>query len=917
MNNGQINIASTLAALPFIAPVAPGAAVVTMDGGLDSGANFAGLLSGLQKLAQINAPTDPQQAEQAQIEMFKNRLILAAASEKTVVDVTTQLNTSPGPAVPADSGVYDPEETASECRVPSDLTSQMALAAYVQPGRTAEVTRPALRSDDRLQNSSIATEISTVTVTPAASRQPEQHVAVTSPSIEQTTVLSDAEMTVTETVATQKQQQPETVRTPAIGLKPVNTNAEATVTAPEAPFRTESFTEVSKPAPLPVDRPQNAAMAPEKPISTTQPAVIRHPEQNAATPPPSAEQQAPPPVVKSTVRETVVAQQKELVEETTPEAAFRAIEIKNPTPLPVDRQQNAAVATDRPAVTITPEAIRNREQNAAAPSPSEVGKQPATPVTESSVTEKGAVQKLQQPEAALNAQPVTTGAVAAAVAAPATATPEAAFRTAEVKNPTPLPVDMQQNAAMASDRPAVTMSPEVIRNTEQNTAAQSPSAGKQPTTPVTESPVTEKGSVQLQQQPDAVQITAADVHQAEKDAVAAAEETPATESPEITFRTAAVNKPAPLPVDGQQNAAMATYQPAVSMAPEAIRSPEQNATTPSPSEVGQLTAPGAKSSPSETVATQKQQQPEAARTETADLKPEKAAALTQQIDSPPVSSQESELEIQLSLLQPIPTRVAATAVSVENNSVWPAREQIIPEQRAVKLRPDNSEVTIAKGMSPMPDSALSPTVTAADSDDLLDSNNHKQQSEIASGNRTQEQQMSGQAGAEQPRFSSVLSKTVPAEPDQQKNPEQIVQQLKEHFSQQTVKPGNQQITLTLSPDGLGELKLNLNLQGQKLSVEIVTENRAVRDVIVQHTDALKESLARQNITMESFDVTTGGKGSGNQGQNQNAWRELTKQQQEQQFWASSRSYAKAQADLPSVQAVHQRQRGHSMLDIHY
>jgi len=262
--------------------------------------------------------------------------------------------------------------------------------------------------------------------------------------------------------------------------------------------------------------------------------------------------------------------------------------------------------------------------------------------------------------------------------------------------------------------------------------------------------------------------------------------------------------------------------------------------------------------------------------------------------------------------------VATTAVSAENSYVWPAHEQIIPEQRAEKLRPDNSEGTVAKGMSPMPDSALSPTVTTADSEDLLDSNSHKQQSEIASDNRMQEQQMSRQAGTEQPRFSSVISKAVPTEPDQQKNPEQIVQQLKEHFSQQAVKQGNQQITLTLSPDGLGELKLNLNLQGQKLSVEIVTENRSVRDVIVQHTDALKESLARQNITMESFDVTTGGKGSGNQGQNQNAWRELTKQQQEQQFWASSRGSAKAQADLPSVQSTqHQRQRGHSMLDIHY
>ena len=109
--------------------------------------------------------------------------------------------------------------------------------------------------------------------------------------------------------------------------------------------------------------------------------------------------------------------------------------------------------------------------------------------------------------------------------------------------------------------------------------------------------------------------------------------------------------------------------------------------------------------------------------------------------------------------------------------------------------------------------------------------------------------------------------------------------------------------------------MNLNLQGQKLSVEIVTENQAVRDAIAQHTDALKESLSRQNITMTSFDVSTGGKSSGNQSQNQNAWREMAKQQQ--QSWMSGRTFNASRADIPSSQAAYQRHQGTSMLDIHY
>jgi len=173
---------------------------------------------------------------------------------------------------------------------------------------------------------------------------------------------------------------------------------------------------------------------------------------------------------------------------------------------------------------------------------------------------------------------------------------------------------------------------------------------------------------------------------------------------------------------------------------------------------------------------------------------------------------------------------------------------------------------------------------------------------------------------EQPKTAQqpvAATAEVVLEPARQNNAEQIVSQVRERLTQHELKQGIQHISLTLSPDNMGELKMNLNLQGQKLSVEIVTENKTVRDAIAQHTDGLKESLARQNITMESFDVTTGGKGSGSQGQNQNAWRELAKHQQQQQLWASPRGYNTAQASVLSGNAAYQRKTEHAMLDIHY
>ena len=280
----------------------------------------------------------------------------------------------------------------------------------------------------------------------------------------------------------------------------------------------------------------------------------------------------------------------------------------------------------------------------------------------------------------------------------------------------------------------------------------------------------------------------------------------------------------------------------------------------------------------------------------------------------PTLSPESELDIQMSQARPITAIVATAAAFADTRSAVPGRQQLSSEQQIEKIRTGN-EKSVLKEMTP----SLQITTPTGESMGSYESSGdgemNQGQSDTASDNLMLAQNMRGQFSMENQK---VAADTKPAfsEPVRKEIPDQVLQQVKERLVQHDLKPGNQQITLTLSPENLGELKMNLNLQGQKLSVEIVTENRAVRDAIILHTDALKESLARQNITMESFDVTTGGKGSGGQGQNHNAWRELAKQQQQQHLWTSPRGYNTAQADLPSSQTLH-RQQGQSMLDIHY
>jgi len=146
-------------------------------------------------------------------------------------------------------------------------------------------------------------------------------------------------------------------------------------------------------------------------------------------------------------------------------------------------------------------------------------------------------------------------------------------------------------------------------------------------------------------------------------------------------------------------------------------------------------------------------------------------------------------------------------------------------------------------------------------------------------------------------------------------PDPVVQQVRDRFANHETKPGSEQIVLRLSPEHLGELKVNLNLEGQRLKVEIVAENKVVRDSLMQHTDALKESLSRQNIKMESFDVTTGGNSTADGGRNQGDWRELA-QQRQQNAWMPDGGYRLARQAAPAM-AAYQAKSEHAMVDLHF
>ncbi len=546
----------------------------------------------------------------------------------------------------------------------------------------------------------------------------------------------------------------------------------------------------------------------------------------------------------------------------------RMPEVNIPTPRPVDMFQNGAGTSEQPAIIAASSAEKRAVRATADPLPeaSESSAEKAT--LKPSVQPAEGLQPSRQPETILFSAPGRESRPAAETgqAAPHSVQAVLAGRTPEAGKPVQLPEEKLQNGTAVTGIPAFNTAPQMEKQTVHASAAAQ------------------------QHQPVSAQVSLAAGHPAAGAAGGAA--TPGAIHPAEPDRTSNVNKPAPRPVDVLQNVATGSDQ-AVHIS-VSVEKKQAGQTVPGPV-----------------------QMPVTLSAQAAPVPAQHADPGAPVLDA----AAASEIEALIAQPRPITALTAAAAVSNEDRTALKAAEQhgllqrITPEPQIDRVRGGNGQSVVGD-----PASSLQATASAGESmpgsETLHGSGSYQGLPDGAADNQMQQQQMNGQLQADQQRGATTSAKVVSAEPIRQDIPEQVMQQVKERLVQHEVKPGNQQITLTLSPDTLGELKMNLNLQGQRLSVEIVTESRAVRDAIVQHTDALKESLARQNITMESFDVTTGGKGAGNQGQNQNAWRELAKQQHQQQSWASPRGYQTAQSDIPSM-PPYQRNQGQSMLDIHY
>ncbi|MCL1946014.1 MAG: flagellar hook-length control protein FliK [Chitinivibrionia bacterium] len=86
---------------------------------------------------------------------------------------------------------------------------------------------------------------------------------------------------------------------------------------------------------------------------------------------------------------------------------------------------------------------------------------------------------------------------------------------------------------------------------------------------------------------------------------------------------------------------------------------------------------------------------------------------------------------------------------------------------------------------------------------------------------------------------------------------EIIEQVQKTILSTANKNGSHQISLTLNPEKLGEVKLTIQVDGNVVSAKINVENLQVKNIIEQNLQQLKEALDKQNLSAGSLDVNVG------------------------------------------------------------
>ncbi|MBV8152619.1 MAG: flagellar hook-length control protein FliK [Candidatus Eremiobacteraeota bacterium] len=94
------------------------------------------------------------------------------------------------------------------------------------------------------------------------------------------------------------------------------------------------------------------------------------------------------------------------------------------------------------------------------------------------------------------------------------------------------------------------------------------------------------------------------------------------------------------------------------------------------------------------------------------------------------------------------------------------------------------------------------------------------------------------------------------------DPNGILDQILQGISMRTLADGTQSVRLRLVPASLGDLTVNLQVQGGAVSASLVAQNADVRDTLLANQQLLMRSLADAGLKLSSFTVSLANNGTG-------------------------------------------------------
>ena len=131
------------------------------------------------------------------------------------------------------------------------------------------------------------------------------------------------------------------------------------------------------------------------------------------------------------------------------------------------------------------------------------------------------------------------------------------------------------------------------------------------------------------------------------------------------------------------------------------------------------------------------------------------------------------------------------------------------------------------------------------------------------------------AGVEPPRFTAGVNQAAPAAAQVQSRPAppvdpvQVMEQLASGISR-AVSLHRHHVRIHLQPPELGEVKVDLMVRQDHVSVSFVMEDSRVRDILEANLQQFRDQLASRGFTLAGLDVSVGGRDDDPSGK----WRDL-------------------------------------------